>query len=58
VIFATSDLEELLELATTVITMRAGRVVGVYPDRVSRQAMLSDLTHRTDADLAATTGAA
>ncbi len=52
VIFATSDLEELLELATTVITMRAGRVVGVYPDGVSRQAMLSDLTHRTDAELA------
>ena len=56
VIFATSDLEELLELATTVITMRAGRVVGVYPDGVSRQVMLSDLTHRTDADLAATPG--
>lgn len=48
VIFATSDLEELLELAATVITMRAGRVVGVYPDGVSRQAILSDLTHRSD----------
>ena len=57
VIFATSDLEELLELAMTVITMRAGRVVGVYPDGVSRQAMLSDLTHRSDADLAESTGA-
>ncbi|MFZ1994207.1 MAG: ATP-binding cassette domain-containing protein, partial [Solirubrobacteraceae bacterium] len=53
VIFATSDLEELLELAMTVITMRAGRIVGVYPEGVSRQAMLADLTHRTDADLAA-----
>ncbi len=49
VIFATSDLDELLELAMTVITMRSGRVVGVYPDGVSRQTMLSDLTHRTDA---------
>jgi len=45
VIFASSDLDELLELATTVITMRAGRIVGVYPDGVSRQTMLTDLTH-------------
>ena len=52
VIFATSDLEELLELAMTVITMRAGRIVGVYPDGVSRQVMLSDLTHSRDAELA------
>ena len=47
VIFATSELEELLELAKTVITMRAGRIVGVYPDGVSRQVILSDLTHRS-----------
>lgn len=46
VIFATSDLEELLELATTVITMRAGRVVGTYPNDVSHQTVLADLTHR------------
>jgi ABC-type sugar transport system ATPase subunit len=49
VVFASSDLDELLELAMTVITMRAGRTVGVYPDGVSRQAMLSDLTHREEA---------
>lgn len=48
VIFATSDLEELLELAATVITMRAGRVIGVYPDGASRQAILSDVTHRAE----------
>jgi rhamnose transport system ATP-binding protein len=48
VVFATSDLDELLELAMTVITMRSGRVVGVYPRGVSRQTMLSDLTHRSD----------
>jgi ABC-type sugar transport system ATPase subunit len=57
VIFATSDLDELLELAMTVITMRSGHVVGVYPDGVSRQGMLSDLTHRTGADRAETTEA-
>jgi ABC-type sugar transport system ATPase subunit len=49
VVFASSDLDELLELAMTVITMRAGRIVGAYPDGVSRQAMLSDLTHRVEA---------
>lgn len=49
VIFATSDLEELLELAATVITMRAGRVVGVYADDVSHQTVLADLTHRDGA---------
>jgi ABC-type sugar transport system ATPase subunit len=49
VIFASSDLDELLELAMTVITMRAGRIVGVYPEGVTRQAMLSDLTHREEA---------
>jgi rhamnose transport system ATP-binding protein len=48
VIFATSDLDELLELAMTAITMRSGRVVGVYPDEVSRQVLLSDLTHLSE----------
>jgi ABC-type sugar transport system ATPase subunit len=46
VIFASSDLEEMLELAMIVVTMRAGRVVGVYRDGVSRPVMLTDLTHR------------
>jgi ABC-type sugar transport system ATPase subunit len=46
VIFASSDLEEMLELAMIVVTMRAGRVVGVYRDGVSRHVMLTDLTHR------------
>jgi ABC-type sugar transport system ATPase subunit len=58
VIFATSDLEELLELAETVITMRAGEVVGVYPDGVSRQTMLADLTHRGDEPARGVVGAA
>jgi rhamnose transport system ATP-binding protein len=49
VVFASSDLDELLELAMTVITMRAGRVVGVYRDGVSRQTMLADLTHQAEA---------
>jgi ABC-type sugar transport system ATPase subunit len=49
VIFASSDLDELIELGTVVITMRAGRKVGVYPDGISRQAMLADLTHRAEA---------
>ncbi|MGH2863334.1 MAG: sugar ABC transporter ATP-binding protein [Solirubrobacteraceae bacterium] len=52
VIFATSDLEELLELATTVITMRAGHVVGVYANDVSHQTVLADLTHRDGAESA------
>lgn len=46
VVFATSDLEELLELANTVITMRAGNIVGVYHGDVSHQTVLADLTHR------------
>ena len=52
VIFATSDLDELLELATTVITMRAGNVVGVYSNDVSHQTILADLTHRHSAEQA------
>jgi ABC-type sugar transport system ATPase subunit len=48
VVFATSDLEELLELAMTVITMRGGRVIGVYPDGASRSTILSDLTHKAE----------
>jgi ABC-type sugar transport system ATPase subunit len=55
VIFATSDLEELLELAMVVITMRAGRIVGVYEEGVTRQEMLADLTHRADGSLRAET---
>jgi ABC-type sugar transport system ATPase subunit len=49
VVFSTSDLEELLELAMTAITMRAGRVIGVYPDGASRSTILSDLTHKAEA---------
>jgi ABC-type sugar transport system ATPase subunit len=48
VIFASSDLEEMVELAMHVITMRSGRIVGDYPDGASRQTMLADLTHKVD----------
>ncbi|HEX3615980.1 MAG TPA: sugar ABC transporter ATP-binding protein [Solirubrobacteraceae bacterium] len=47
VIFATSDLQELLELAMTAITMRAGRMVGAYSGELPHQALVADLTHRS-----------
>ena len=50
VIFATSDLEELLELGDDGRSRCApGGSIGVYPDGVSRQPILSDLTHRDGA---------
>jgi ABC-type sugar transport system ATPase subunit len=47
IIFASSELEEVLELANTTLTMRAGRLIGTYPAGVSGRELLADLTHRT-----------
>jgi ABC-type sugar transport system ATPase subunit len=47
VLFASSELDELLELAETIVTMRSGRVISTYTDGASREDLLSDLTHRT-----------
>ncbi|HEY8582845.1 MAG TPA: sugar ABC transporter ATP-binding protein [Capillimicrobium sp.] len=49
VLFASSELDELLELAETIVTMRAGRVIATYRDGATREALLSDLTHRAEA---------
>jgi ABC-type sugar transport system ATPase subunit len=46
VIFASTELEELLELADTIITMRAGQVIGTYDGQVAGTRILDDLTHR------------
>jgi ABC-type sugar transport system ATPase subunit len=47
IIFASSELEEVLELANTTVTMRAGQLIGIYPGGVSGRDLLADLTHRT-----------
>jgi len=49
ILFASSELDELLELAETIITMRAGRVIATYADGATREDLLSDLTHRSEA---------
>jgi ABC-type sugar transport system ATPase subunit len=46
VVFASSELDELLELGETIITMRSGRTIATYADGSSREDILSDLTHR------------
>jgi ABC-type sugar transport system ATPase subunit len=46
VVFASSELDELLELGETIITMRSGRVIATYAEGASRADLLSDLTHR------------
>ena len=46
VVFASSELDELLELGESLITMRSGRVIATYDDGASREDLLSDLTHR------------
>jgi ABC-type sugar transport system ATPase subunit len=46
VVFASSELDELLELGETLITMRSGRVIATYTEGSSREDLLSDLTHR------------
>jgi ABC-type sugar transport system ATPase subunit len=49
VVFASSELDELLELGETIITMRSGRVIATYAEGSSREDLLSDLTHREGA---------
>ena len=46
VVFASSELDELLELGETIITMRSGRTIATYAEGASRADLLSDLTHR------------
>lgn len=46
VVFASSELDELMELGETIITMRSGRVIATYAEGASRADLLSDLTHR------------
>jgi ABC-type sugar transport system ATPase subunit len=46
VVFASSELDELLELGETIITMRSGRTIATYTEGTTREDLLSDLTHR------------
>lgn len=46
VVFASSELDELLELGETIITMRSGQVIATYAEGTTREDLLSDLTHR------------
>jgi ABC-type sugar transport system ATPase subunit len=45
VIFASTELDELIELADTVVTMREGRVVSIYEGNATEAAVLNDITH-------------
>jgi ABC-type sugar transport system ATPase subunit len=45
VLFASTELDELIELADTVVTMREGRVVAVYDGDATDAGVLSDITH-------------
>ena len=48
VVFASSDIDEVLELADIVVTMFAGHVVDVQPNRdLKASEVLSQITHRT-----------
>ncbi len=49
VVFASTELEELLELGDVIITMRDGRVVGRYEAGVDGAALLRDMTKGSDA---------
>jgi ABC-type sugar transport system ATPase subunit len=46
VMFASTELQELQELADTTITMRGGQVIGTYNGPVPGTRILDDLTHR------------
>jgi ABC-type sugar transport system ATPase subunit len=51
VLVASSELDEVLDLADRVVTMRAGKQVGVYARTgLSRADLLSDMTHGDDHD--------
>ena len=48
VIFASTELEELLELADVILTMRDGRIVRRYEGDTDGALLLHDMTHRTE----------
>ncbi len=43
--FASTELEELLELGDVIVTMRDGRVVGRYEGDVDGAVLMRDMTH-------------
>jgi ABC-type sugar transport system ATPase subunit len=50
VIFASTELDELHDLADTVVTMRAGRLVQHYLTRPTAEQILADMTHDSEPD--------
>jgi ABC-type sugar transport system ATPase subunit len=48
VIFASTELDELHDLADTVVTMRAGHLVRHYQTRPNAEQILSDMTHESE----------
>ncbi|GIH28619.1 ribose import ATP-binding protein RbsA [Acrocarpospora phusangensis] len=49
VIFASTELDELLELGDVIVTMRDGRVVNRYEGAVDEALLMRDMTHGVDA---------
>ena len=45
VVFASTELEELLDLADVVVTMKDGRIVRTHTDTVSGSTLMQDMTH-------------
>ncbi|MDG4830710.1 sugar ABC transporter ATP-binding protein [Solwaraspora sp. WMMD1047] len=45
VVFASTELEELLELGDEIVTMKDGRIVGHYDGDVDGSALMRDMTH-------------
>jgi ABC-type sugar transport system ATPase subunit len=45
IVFSSTELDELVELAHTVVTMRNGVVISRYDGNVAEAAVLSDMTH-------------
>jgi ABC-type sugar transport system ATPase subunit len=48
VIFASTELEELLELGDVLVTMRDGRIVHCYEGTIDGSALMRDMTHRVE----------
>jgi ABC-type sugar transport system ATPase subunit len=48
VVFASTELEELLELGDVIVTMRDGRIVGRYEGDTDGALLVRDMTQRTD----------
>jgi ABC-type sugar transport system ATPase subunit len=49
VIFASTELEELLELGDVIVTMRDGRIVSRYEGDTDGALLMRDMTHGSDA---------